>query len=283
MKFKTLSAFVGIFLLVCTLITPVPAYAEAVSPQKVTFVNYQGIRLQGWLFQPAGEGPYPAVVMMHGCAGVFSNSNPGKGINSLYREWGNRLVKAGYVALLVDSFTPRNAPQNQCNTARPVVSEVKARPSDAYASLKYLASLSYVSAGKIGLLGWSQGGSSVMATMDITKYKEASNFKAAVAFYAGCGMRNAFGGLKNSTWQPYAPMVFLHGSADTVVRANLCRIRIRAAKAFGATEVSLTIFANAHHKFDQARTVGNGFTQADVDAKKAADPQAMQFFATYLR
>jgi dienelactone hydrolase len=283
MKAKALSIFVGIFLLVSMLAVPAPALAWSSTPQKVVFVNDQGIRLKGWLFRPAGTGPFPAVVMMHGCAGVYSDGRPGKGITSLYREWGDRLVKAGYVALLVDSFSPRNAPQNQCNGGRPVVSEVRDRPYDAYAGLKYLTSLPYVSADKIGLLGWSQGGSAVMASMHITKYSEAANFKAAVAFYAGCGLYNAFGGVENSKWKPYAPMVFLHGSADTVVRVNLCRIRIRAARALGATQVGITVFANAHHKFDQATRAGNGFTQADVRAKKAADPQAMQFFATYLR
>jgi dienelactone hydrolase len=283
MKAKTLSIFVGIFLLAGMFAVPAPALAWSSTPKKVTFVNDQGIILKGWLFEPSGAGPFPAVVMMHGCAGVYSNGRPGKGITSLYREWGDRLVKAGYVALLVDSFTPRNAPQNQCDSGKPAVSEVKDRPYDAYAGLRYLTSLPDVSADKIGLLGWSQGGSSVMASMHITKYTAVSSFKAAVAFYAGCGLHNWYGGLERSTWKPYAPMVFLHGSADTVVRANLCRIRIKAAKELGATQVGITVFANAHHKFDQATRVGNGFTQADVRAKRAADPQTMQFFATHLR
>jgi hypothetical protein len=45
----------------------------------------------------------------------------------------------------------------------------------------------------------------------------------------------------------------------------------------------MTTFTDAHHSFDLARNIGNGFAQADVDAKTAADVQVMQFFAKWLR
>jgi hypothetical protein len=45
----------------------------------------------------------------------------------------------------------------------------------------------------------------------------------------------------------------------------------------------MTTFTDAHYRFDLARNIGNGFAQADVDAKIAADVQVMQFFAKWLR
>jgi dienelactone hydrolase len=135
------------------------------------------------------------MVMLHSCSGVYSYSDPAKGIATLYREWGDRLVKAGYAVLLVDSFTPRNAPQDQCGNGNTGVSEVNDRPYDAYAGLKYLASKSYVSADKIGLPGWSHGGSSTMASMDVTRFNTseivhlvpciASDFIAPAAVLGG--------------------------------------------------------------------------------------------------
>lgn len=254
----------------------------AVSPQKITFVNDQGLSLTAWLFKPSGSGPFPAVVMLHGCSGVYSYSDPTKGIAILYREWGDRLVKAGYVALLVDSFTPRNAP-NQCGNGSAGVSEVNDRPHDAYAGLKYLRSTSYVSTDRIGLLGWSHGGSSTMASMDVTEFDPASSFKAAVEFYPGCGMYGAFGGVNNSTWKPYGPLLILIASADKVVKPLYCEMRVNQAQTQGATDLSLTSFTDAHHSFDMAWNLGNGWKQADLDAKAAADAQAMQFFAKWLR
>jgi dienelactone hydrolase len=282
MKNKALSIFVGIILLVGLFAAPSPALAWSSKPKKVTFLNDQGITLTGWVFKPAGKGPFPAVVMMHGCSGVYSYSDTTRGIMSLYREWADRLVKAGYVALLVDSFTPRNALQNQCNIGGAAVSEVNDRTFDAYAGLNYLASLSYVSADRVGLLGWSQGGTSIMAAVDVTKASPLYNFKAAATFYPGCGMRDAFGGIGQSTWKPYAPLVILQGSADMVVDPTLCQARLANAQALGATSASMTLFNNAQHSFDLAKKVTDTFTQFDVDAKVAADAQAMQLFATYL-
>ena len=283
MKTRVLSIFVGIFLLVGTFANPGTARAWTFSPQKVTFVNDQGITLTGWLFKPSTIGQHPAVVMLHGCAGVYSYSDPTKGITSLYREWGDRLVRAGYVALLVDSFTPRIAPQNECGSGTPAVSEVTARPYDAYAGLRFLASQPYVYTAKIGLLGWSQGASATMATMDVTKFNATYNFKAAVAFYPGCGLYNAFGGLNTSTWKPYAPFIILIGSADTVVRPSYCQTRVSRAQKLGASWASMTLFPNAHHSFDLATTVTATYTQDDVNAKKAGDAQTMQLFADRLR
>jgi len=281
MRSKSISFFVGILLFV-SLFVPASARAWSITPQKVTFANAQGITLIGWLFKPGGNGPYPAVVMMPGCLGAYSFGDPAKGINSVYREWGDRLVNAGYVALLVDSFTPRNVEQNQCGSGTTGVSEVNDRPYDAYAGLQYLASQAFIIKGKVGLLGWSHGGSSIMATMDTTKFVTNSAFKAAAVFYPGCGLSRAFSGTKLSTWKPYAPFLILHGSADTVANPATCVTRVTRAQSLGATSVTINIFANAQHRFDGARQVANGFTQYDVDAKIAADAQVMHFFSTNL-
>ncbi|HKY54647.1 MAG TPA: dienelactone hydrolase family protein [Anaerolineales bacterium] len=283
MRIKSLSFFVGIILLVSLFTSFLPARAWTVQPQKVNFGNIQGINLIGWLFKPDGNGPYPAVVMMHGCLGAYSFGEPAQGINSLYREWGDRLVNAGYVALLIDSFTPRNALQNQCRNGTSEVSEVNDRPYDAYAGLNYLSSQAFVDANKIALLGWWHGGSSTMATMDVTKFAADSSFKAAVAFYPDCGLSNAFGGIRRNTWKPYAPFVILHGSADTVANPTTCMTRVLSAQQLGATNVTINIFENAQHHFDGAKQVTDAFTQYGVDAKIAADAQIMHFFGTHLR
>src|SRR5712664_2551226 len=49
------------------------------------------------LFAPAGAGPFPAVVVLHGCSGVVRHD----------RIWGQQLTAWGYVAIVVDSFRPR--------------------------------------------------------------------------------------------------------------------------------------------------------------------------------
>src|SRR5262247_1679511 len=50
------------------------------------------------LIKPAGAGPFPAIVLMHQCAGL----------NRAVAAWGRVAVSHGYVVLLVDSLGPRN-------------------------------------------------------------------------------------------------------------------------------------------------------------------------------
>src|SRR5215510_15807778 len=57
-----------------------------------------GDRIQGYLARPEGAGPFPAVIGLHGCAGM-----PDKTKRKLVDE----LVGWGYVVLLVDSFATR--------------------------------------------------------------------------------------------------------------------------------------------------------------------------------
>ncbi|HXQ36844.1 MAG TPA: prolyl oligopeptidase family serine peptidase, partial [Anaerolineales bacterium] len=159
---------------------------------------------------------------------------------------------------------------------------VNDRPYDAYAGLNYLASQAFIAPNKIGLLGWSHGGSSTMVAMDATKFIKGSSFKAAVAFYPGCGLSNTFGGIKRSTWKPYAPFVILLGAADAVANPATCTARVALAQQPGGTSATINIFENAQHRFDGAKQVANGFTQYDVDAKMAADAQVLHFFDTYL-
>src|SRR5690349_4121596 len=55
-------------------------------------------KLLGYLARPTGEGPFPAVVVLHGCGG-FSSAGSLQLADQL-KDW-------GYVALMVDSLTPR--------------------------------------------------------------------------------------------------------------------------------------------------------------------------------
>ena len=282
MRFKSISFFVGMMLLLSLFASASAAGLLNTDPQQVTFVNAQGINLTGWLFKPEGKGPYPAVVLMPGCMGAYTLGNSAQEINSTYLEWSERLVEAGYVALLVDSFTPRNALQNQCGNGTTGISEVSDRPYDAYAGLTYLASQEFVADNRIGLMGWSHGGSAVMVAMDESKFVNDSSFQAAVAFYPGCGLSNTFGGAQQSSWKPYAPFVILQGSADVVADPTACTNRVALAGHLGAASVTINLFENAQHRFDGASALTDAFTQHDIDAKIAADTQVLRFFSIHL-
>ena len=107
-----------------------------------------GDRLQGYLAKPQGRGPFPAVVVMHGCGPtpyVLETLPP------LLASW-------GYVALSVDSLTTRKVEPNCTKDASSVD-----RASNSYGGLYYLASLPLVDRNRVGVLGISTGGDVVLS------------------------------------------------------------------------------------------------------------------------
>ena len=75
----------------------------------------------------------------------------------------------------------------------------------AYAFLVAAPQIDYFGGSAFDLQLWVLA-SSTLASMDESRNVNGMQpFKAAVAFYPGCGMYNAFGGLSGSTWKPYAP------------------------------------------------------------------------------
>lgn len=269
---------------------------STVTMTKVSFTNADGQALTGFLFKDlAATARNAAVVMMHGCAGIWSNGvistdpQPSiKALSHIHRRWGENLAKAGYVGLLVDSFTPRSL-TNECNNGTAGLNEATVRPKDALAGRSWLLDNNHVTAGRIALLGWSNGGSAVMATMDKTNEGSAGSkpFKEAFSFYPGCGLVNEFGGdastLAKTTWLPYAPVTIHHGSIDPLYTDDKCSNRKTTAIALGASTatgnaVDLVVYTGARHSFDQvdlSKAIASPYTQADGDAQTAADASVM--------
>ncbi|MBM9579535.1 dienelactone hydrolase family protein [Leptospira sp. 201903070] len=249
----------------------------------------QNILVIGYFSKPAGLGKFPLIVMMHGCGGAYSYNDPTRGVASLFTEWAGRGKNLGYATLLLDSFTPRNAEQNQCGNGSGIgTSEVTDRPTDAYAALDYVRRSAIIQNERIVLLGWSHGGSSVISTVDTnstlqyrTKYPKP--FKAVISYYPGCGLNSAFGGISTSSYLPYTHLKILAAQLDPLYTGGFCDDRIARAQTLGAgigtgNSISMTVYPNAHHSFDQAKAVNDQFDINDVTAKPLANQEAVNFF-----
>ena len=68
---------------------------ESASQRLVSGTLIPGDRIQGDLARPDGAGPYPAVIGLHGCAGMHDTTK---------QKLADELVARGYVVLLVDSY-----------------------------------------------------------------------------------------------------------------------------------------------------------------------------------
>lgn len=227
-------------------------------PETVRFVSADGkTMLTGYLFMPAGKGPYPAVVMMHGRAGPYSTLRPGQydnaNLTGRHRLWGRFWAERGYMALHVDSFGPRGYPagfgKHSYSGRPPEVSEQHVRPYDAYGALAYLRSRADVDGLRIGLQGWSNGGMAVLATLapnppGLATPTPRSGFRAAIALYPSCRFQE-----KQEDYIPYAPMLMMVAGDDDEVSPVVCRRFSEQLKRRGKP-VEFIWFDEAHHSFD---------------------------------
>jgi dienelactone hydrolase len=212
------------------------------------------IKLTGILTKPEGNGPFPAVILLHGCSGV----EDGKVRNE---AWSNRLVKWGYVTLQVDSFGPRNI-SNICTDDFELFAMSLIRTQDAYDAKVFLAGFPFVDLNRIGVLGWSHGGwtSLNVASRQIKPQDSETAFKAAVAFYPYCEMvPNNFN----------APLLILIGEWDDWAKAKSCSEMIQSKPT--KPEIILKIYPGAYHDFDW-----EGVDEIYVGHRMLYDPIATQ-------
>ncbi|OGA51672.1 MAG: hypothetical protein A3F74_06460 [Betaproteobacteria bacterium RIFCSPLOWO2_12_FULL_62_58] len=232
-------------LLLLTLFTCVPARGaydtEWVEFPALKEFNDAPVQLSGLQFRPQGPGPFPAVVMLHGCGGMYT---PSGYVTTSYRYWAETLSEEGYVALLVDSFRPRGQ-WSICELQKRPILESRERVEDAYAALQWLSKQPYVAAGRIGLLGWSNGGTGTLYSMREASHREP-DFRAAVAFYPGCRTLSK----AKTPYRPYAPLLILSGEADDWTPAVACRELVSIAQTAGAT-IEIVTYPGAYHSFDR--------------------------------
>jgi dienelactone hydrolase len=210
------------------------------------------------LSKPAGDGPFPAVVILHDCSGLGPHSS------GMPWRWSSELTQRGYVTIWPDSFTPRGRPKGVCAGAAPPGITYEQRASDAYAALAYLASLPFVDARRIAVMGGSHGGSSTLATIvdpPENAKRTDTGFAAAIALYPACGRSYGTWSVQRrkepgtsitgyaGAFKPVAPLLILIGALDDWTPAEPCRKLAEAAQAAGYP-VEIKVYPGAHHSFD---------------------------------
>jgi dienelactone hydrolase len=186
------------------------------------------LNLTGRLNKPEGDGPFPAVVLLHGCGGIQPKRD---------HRWAERLSGWGYVTLQADSFRPRGLSSVCTYSGTDSVDIVQKRVEDAYDARRYLAGLPFVDKTRIAVMGWSHGG---MTTLQTLYRKTDDPFRAAIAFYPSC--RRTLAGLN-------APLLILIGEVDDWSSAGRCMSAMPKDKT--ASEVILKVYPGAYHGFDR--------------------------------
>jgi dienelactone hydrolase len=265
------------------------ALSPALAEETVSFPSLDGpvtggkpTMLRGLLVKPDGTGPFPAIVALHGCGGLFRDG----ALVPREAAWAQLLMTHGYVVLFPDSFGPRDV-TTDCEGRVRAWAE---RSYDAYGALRYLQAQSFVIGDRIGVMGWSHGGGTVIFAISPTSSARPpdlpnGDFRAAVAFYPAWCSR------LSTDWRPKIPFLLEIGAQDDSIQPAPCIERVEAARAAGAP-MEIKVYDGAVHDFDWPGDKLHTITSpsgdvahygVDEDARADALVRVLAFFDSRLK
>ena len=179
--------------------------------------------LRGYLAEPEGTGPFPAVLMIHEALGL----------NDISRRQADRLAAAGYLTLAVDLFSDGGVRRCLVSTMRSLMSGTGKAFTDLAVAQAWLKQ-SGRSNGKMGVIGFCMGGGFALL---IAK----DGFDAAAVNY-GSLPKNLDEALLGA-----CPVVGNFGKADRTLRGAAAKLE--AALDRLGIENDVTEFEGAGHAF----------------------------------
>ena len=237
MFIRSLIIFLGLVLGISGLQTPAWSSEDfkiAVFPSDN---SESDLELKGDLEKPDGDGPFPAVVLLHTCSGA----------NEWFEDfWPEYLNKLGYVTLAVDSFGPRDF--ERCNRrlfgikGKNRANRDRYFARDAYGALDFLAKQPFVDKNRVAVMGFSFGAfaTNYLAGRQLREPGKL-NFSAALGLYGHCFRLKAD--------DKMIPLALIHGDQEKWLNDD--EKRGPGCKRFkGKGKVELHILPNAHHAFD---------------------------------
>jgi dienelactone hydrolase len=193
-----------------------PIVKIPVEDAKTTFVA-------GALFEPKGGGPFPAVILLHGCAGSGLSKDAFTRVISDY-------LPKGIAILIIDSFTSRGMTDDCGNP------NIAYRVKDTYAAISWLSARAEIDSKHIFLQGYSMGARTAIEVTEVGAQATTTRqpkIAGVIAFYPYCSPGTKFS----------VPTIILIGKADDWTPAELCEAII------DKTNVKITAYPNATHGF----------------------------------
>ena len=196
--------------------------------------------LHALLYKPAGDGPFPTVIALHGCGGLAAHDEP---IQPRYRDWAEQWLKAGNAVLLPDSYGSRElGPQCRVNVKERRVLARRERVADVLAARQWLLQQPWVSRDRIALVGWANGASTVLWVVRPQLPSKTDS---------DC-----------PRWRPIrlpvvervdgarVPTLLLIGANDNLSSPSACRQMIDGARGRSAL-ARIVVYPGAYHDFDR--------------------------------
>ena len=186
--------------------------------------------------KPAGDGPFPAMVMVTGCSG-FHNER----FQPSYDRTGNKFVEMGYVVIRVD-YLRSHGLDNSCAGDQNPTGEIvpdEEIAADVLATVEYAASIPKVAGQKINVIGWSLGGRGILKALPKIEPRHSDLISAAITYFPGCD------GL--TSWSVDIPILMLLAEHDNINPPSFCRELV--ATLADNDSVKLYQYPDAHHCF----------------------------------
>jgi carboxymethylenebutenolidase len=236
------------------------ARAQTVSPTdsriKAQYVTYpspggNGETMKGYLVQPAGQGPFPAVVAIH----------ENRGLNPYMADVARRLGVAGFLALAPDALAPLGGYPGSDDEGREMqtkLDQAKLR-TDMLNGARWLKTHK-LSTGKLGAVGFCVGGSIV----NYLAVALGPDLQAGAPFYGAAAETSAVPKIK-------APLLIHYAENDERINGMWPAFE-KALKAAGVPH-EMHMYPGTQHGFHNNSTL-----RYKEEAAKLAWERTVAFF-----
>ncbi len=203
------------------------------------------------VFKPAGDGPHPVVLLLHGCGGV----------QPFLQTYIDAALAAGVAAVIIDSYTPRRISRRMASLTICTGTRFRGaeRAGDLFAVLHWLKNEPWADATRCAAVGWSHGSWTIMDALALgtavpratglpdAHMSQLAALKTVVLIYP----YSAFPSLTSSRgWSGASPAVWsILGGKDAVVGERFPRRAFERLKRDGL-EVDTLYFPDATHAFE---------------------------------
>jgi carboxymethylenebutenolidase len=205
----------------------------------VTYPGVNGVALQGYLAAPSGEGPFPAVLMIHEFYGL----------NEGIVKKADLLAQQGYVVLAPDAYrgnTTRLIPRAIWLTTTTPREQIAA---DIDAAFRYVSQIDQVDSERVGAVGFCFGG-----TQALRLGIRNPNLAANVIFY-GSGLVTDPGEL--GVLGQNGPVLGIFGETDNSIPLEEVLAFDQAMDARQIENV-VTVYPGVGHAFVQYESITQG-------------------------
>lgn len=220
-----------------------------------------------------GSGPFPVVVMLHGCGGR----------QAFIGTYAQILNRAGVATVIVDSFKPRGI--NMLMAYGTVCTGLqmwgRQRAGDLYAMMAWLRTQSWAEPNKIYAAGWSHGGWTIIDALALRSGPEMRRATGLsdlpdepLAGLAGCFLAYPYAGRASfagrRAWRIAPRTIAIIGGRDYIVGADVPRAAMERLRAGGAP-VDIEFFPTATHAFDVPEALDARIRFDAADTARAQD------------